>query len=196
MTTTYRYLGYGVTNNKGVAKLDHDAQGNPITHSYTGTGAGKVDIVASLDDSSHISESSIQSEIYELMDCYKMDIGTTSNHSDIWTLNNTDLTRSDEYTTIKEKTVGTTAYCTITNIPLTNYRIEVDVFQVDGNSDEWVLTVLNNDYSSVASANAKLNEWKHISVDVTNVATNSRIRLNTGGTATEMRFKNFQVYPI
>ena len=64
----YRYLGYGITNDKGIAKLEFDENGDPITHSYTGTGAGELDIIASLDDSSKISDSSIQSETYSLWD--------------------------------------------------------------------------------------------------------------------------------
>ena len=56
----YRYLGYGITNEQGIAHLDHDANGDPITHSYTGTGAGELDIIASLDDNTKISESSLQ----------------------------------------------------------------------------------------------------------------------------------------
>ena len=65
----YRYLGYGITNEQGIAHLDHDANGDPITHSYTGTGAGELDIIASLDDQSHISDSSIQSGTYPVLDC-------------------------------------------------------------------------------------------------------------------------------
>lgn len=192
----YRYLGYGVTNEDGIAKLDHDPQGNLLTHSYTGTGAGKVDIVASLDD--EIDDSSLVSETYEVLDCYKYDSGM-SDYNDIWTQGSSNVLIRDssgEYSTIKETTIGTTAFVTITNIPLTDYRIEVDVFQVDGNSNEWFITVLTNDYSSITNANSKLGEWKHISLDLTNIEANSRIRLNTGGTATEMRFKNFQLYPI
>ena len=64
----YRYLGYGITNEQGIATLDHDANGNPIDHSYTGTGAGEIDIVASLDDNTHISDSSLQSEIFVVSD--------------------------------------------------------------------------------------------------------------------------------
>jgi len=64
----YRYLGYGITNEQGIATLDHDANGDPITHSYTGTGAGELDIIASLDDSTKISDSSIQSEPYTVWD--------------------------------------------------------------------------------------------------------------------------------
>ena len=57
--TSYRYLGYGVTNSNGVAHLDHDPQGNPI-NGYTGTGAGEVDVIASTDNP--ISSGSIVSE--------------------------------------------------------------------------------------------------------------------------------------
>lgn len=53
--TTYTYLGYGTTDSNGVAKLDHDANGDAISHSYTGTGAGKIDVVASLEDISDLT---------------------------------------------------------------------------------------------------------------------------------------------
>ena len=58
--TTYKYLGYGVTDENGVAHLDHDANGDPLTHSYTGVGAGEIDVLASLDNP--ITSSSIVSE--------------------------------------------------------------------------------------------------------------------------------------
>lgn len=62
----YRYLGYGTTNSNGVAHLDHDPQGNPI-NGYTGTGAGEIDVVASLDNP--IIDDSIVSEPYPVFDC-------------------------------------------------------------------------------------------------------------------------------
>lgn len=65
----YRYLGYGITDENGIATLDHDSNGDPIDHSYTGTGAGEIDVVASLDDDTEISDSSILSETYEVCDC-------------------------------------------------------------------------------------------------------------------------------
>ena len=138
------------------------------------------------------------SETYEVLDCYKYDSGM-SDYNDIWTQSSQNVLIRDssrEYSTIKETTIGTTAFVTITNIPLTDYRVEVDVFQVDGTQNEWFLTVLKQDYSSVRSADSKLGEWKHISLDLTNIEANSRVRLSTGGTATEMRFKNFKLYPI
>ena len=33
--TTYRYLGWGKTNSDGIAKLDHNSEGQEIEHSYT-----------------------------------------------------------------------------------------------------------------------------------------------------------------
>jgi hypothetical protein len=80
----YKYLGYGVTNSKGKAKLDHDKNGDPITHSYTGTGAGELDIIASLDNPSTISDSSIQSEIYSLLDAIFVDYGVTGKKNSNW----------------------------------------------------------------------------------------------------------------
>ena len=56
-----RYLGYGYTNSQGIAKLEYDADGEPLTHSYTGVGAGKLDIVA--------ESGSLQSESYAIYDC-------------------------------------------------------------------------------------------------------------------------------
>ena len=75
MTATYNYLGYGVTDENGKAKLSYDSTGTPIDHSYTGTGAGEVDIVASLDNT--ISEESIISNTYKLIDAKILDPCTT-----------------------------------------------------------------------------------------------------------------------
>ena len=78
----YRYLGYGITDENGIAKLDHDAQGNAIEHSYTGVGAGKIDIVASLDD--EIDEGSLVSETYEILDCLFLDSGAYATKNTNW----------------------------------------------------------------------------------------------------------------
>ena len=84
MTTVYRYLGYGTTDSNGVAKLDHDANGDAISHSYTGTGAGEVDVVGSTDAPADISDSSFQSETYEVLDCMWYDDCTVSTHNTNW----------------------------------------------------------------------------------------------------------------
>ena len=55
---SYRLVGTGVTDSNGVA-----------TCNYTGSGKGEVDFVASLDNATDISESSLQSKTYEVYDC-------------------------------------------------------------------------------------------------------------------------------
>ena len=78
---SYRYLGYGTTDSNGIAKLDHDANGNAISHSYTGIGAGKIDIVASLD--STITSNSIVSDVMSFLDakyiCSANNLNVSSN---------------------------------------------------------------------------------------------------------------------
>ena len=74
----YIYKGYGVTDSNGVAHLDHDANGNPINHSYTGVGAGEIDVVASLDNP--VSSGSIVSEPYELWDTLLYDDATSTGY--------------------------------------------------------------------------------------------------------------------
>ena len=136
-----------------------------------------------------------QSETYEVLDCYKADTGMTD-YSDIWTVAQATLSRDGDYSTLTESTTGTTGVLVLGNIPFASYRIECDVFQIDGTKNEWFLTVLKNDYSSITSRDMVLGEWTHIVCDLNNIETNSRIRLNTGGTCTTLRFRNFKLYPI
>ena len=168
--------------------VDTNANGLSI-HTYTGSGSGKVELTAKI--------GSVVSGTLPVFDCYKYDEGleATGHHNDIWTIQNGSLNRDTEYSILKESTVGTTLVCGIRNIPFKNYRVEGDVYQVDGTQDEWCLNVLKEDYTTITSADAKLGEWKHISLDLNNIAPNSKVRLNTGGSCTELRFKNFMLYP-
>ena len=127
----YRYLGYGITNDKGIAKLEFDANGNPIDHSYTGTGAGELDIIASLDDNEHISDSSLQSETYTVLDCIFMDYKSDGTHNtNYYKSNNATVTSSDGEITV---------YATATGMYISNQVITGDfeaIFQcknVNGN---------------------------------------------------------------
>ena len=79
---SYRYLGYGITDSNGEAKLEYDENGNHLDHSITGTGAGELDIVASLDNP--IGSGSIVSEIYAVTDYNKLDTGIQGTASNIW----------------------------------------------------------------------------------------------------------------
>ena len=64
-----RLIGTGITNSQGVAIMNKDAQGNPIT-GYTGVGAGRLQIVA--------ESGTLQSETYELYDCMFYDDGVST----------------------------------------------------------------------------------------------------------------------
>ena len=83
---TYVYLGYGTTDSNGIAKLDHDANGDAISHSYTGTGAGEIDVIGSTDAPADIGDGSLQSEIYEVLDAIFYDDGLVNPNSN-WDCN-------------------------------------------------------------------------------------------------------------
>ena len=74
--TSYRYLGYGVTDSNGVAHLKKNAKDQDID-GYTGVGAGEIDIIASLDNP--IVDGSIVSETYEVIDGTFKDTATLHN---------------------------------------------------------------------------------------------------------------------
>ena len=114
--TNYRYLGYGVTNENGVAHLEYDEDGEPLTHSYTGVGAGEIDVLASLDNP--IVEGSIVSVPCNVLDCLKYDGCTISNHNDIWDTSDPNLTfeRKTDYTSIKQKVTTSRATTYLKNI--------------------------------------------------------------------------------
>lgn len=55
MVTKRKYIGYGITNNKGIATLDYDANGDSITPSgYLGHGNGVINLETEMHDDSSI----------------------------------------------------------------------------------------------------------------------------------------------
>ena len=64
-----RLIGTGVTNSQGIATMNKDPNGNTIT-GYTGTGAGKLQIIAVSGD--------VQSSEYELIDAKILQTGKTT----------------------------------------------------------------------------------------------------------------------
>ena len=214
MTATYIYLGYGVTDSNGKAKLEYDAQGNPLTHSYTGTGAGKVDIVASLD--SEITGSSLVSETYSLMDCLFYQDGTTEPPSNTWVLNKFTPTYGSDGTTLtstefatcfaNKKGTSTTVFdwdspvsieFYITNITSTNADIQIydntnnctrsfNVLGITGNNQVKILVESDKIRYFVDGVEKTPQQW-NVSVDT------FRVGLRGTGTIT---FKDFMIYPI
>lgn len=128
-----RYLGYGYTNAQGVAKLEYDADGEPLTHSYTGVGAGKIDIVA--------ESGTLQSESYTIIDAILSDINGVGN-IDYTNPTSATISRSSGYTSITASTVGTVSYCNISTNHSSAYNfkdiggfaVEFDLLEYTGDS--------------------------------------------------------------
>ena len=124
-------MGYGVTDENGVAKLDHDMDGNTLTHSYTGVGAGRIDLLASIDDPDNVSysgEGTLVSEIYGVLDCIKYDKGTSNVHNDIW--DRTEIVRGDNYTTL-QSTNGARTFNFMSLTDSSNLKIKFKLWNTD-----------------------------------------------------------------
>lgn len=151
----YKYLGYGVTDSNGVAKLDHDAEGQELQHSYTGIGAGEIDVVASLDNP--VSQGSIVSGTYNVLDCVSYDAGIygDSNTRDVYYYTN-GLTR-----TVETDGSGTTFSVTNGNSSALNFWgtsdgtpciIEMDIVSMDSS-----LTLYGRDNITLESTSISIN---------------------------------------
>lgn len=206
----YKYIGYGVTDENGVAKLDHDTEGNPLTHSYTGTCAGEVDVVASLDNP--VLEGSIVSETYELYDCLMKDIGTSANPTNIYA-NTTYLNRTSEYTQITDN--GTDTTFIQTNMFSGDICIELDAYvNVADNNPVFAITDGGTVRNQLTQENLNLpdNTWIHYKIQIKDnnivwstdynsqtktgtLTTYNRFRFRKGVGET-LNYKNLMFYPI
>lgn len=153
--TSYRYLGYGVTNSNGVAHLDHDPQGNQID-GYTGTGAGEVDVIASTDNP--ISSGSIVSETYSVIDAIYNDDGTSDTKANYyWNTNNGSLANNDGRMVMTALNANT-LYCDLRKIADTvkgktvsyqcdvvpnNCEVRLEIYTTSGSANyytDWIST--------------------------------------------------------
>ena len=137
--TVYKYLGYGVTNENGVAKLEYNSEGQKRDHSYTGVGAGEVDVVASLDNP--VDEGSIVSETFTVMDTLMYDTGTDATHN-IWAGDTSNLSRGNEYSTLREAETGTTTRI-VTQLPKGLWFLNMQVRR-DGSTGNFNFEVIHN----------------------------------------------------
>ena len=197
----YKYLGYGETDESGVAHLEYDADGEPLDPvGYTGVGAGEIDFIASLDNP--MTSGSIVSGTLPVFDCYKYDNATLSDHNDIWLIdaNRERVTRYEEYTLLEE-VASSNAQVYFSSIPQGDYKIEFDIYQLDGNNYNTIFQVLDTNWTQTGFGNISqyggtLNNWTHISYDATVTTDNSKFRIMTGAECTKLQFKNFKMYPI
>lgn len=169
--TVYKYLGYGETDESGVAHLEYDADGEPLDPvGYTGVGAGEMDFIASLDNP--IESGSIVSVPYEVLDCgyydeavdgkknenYNLSSGTSSQVS--VSEDGTLIEFDSQYRFYSPTTTGTSYlnrlelngdFCVeITVVETTGFGLNIQ--QLDGNNARrkrlsegvWKLTAQNN----------------------------------------------------
>lgn len=206
----YRYIGQGVTNANGVASIN-----------YTGSGKGKMEVVASTDRP--VSEGSLQSKIYSVLDCYVKDMGTLDDHNDsMWTAQNVTFTpRQAGYTDVVKGTGSSLLYTT--DLPIGSV-IEFEMQQVGGANSNWIFglrqgtTYLGNG-TTLRDMGANVGEWVRIRIELKDdgyaIATNlddpsktDQVN-NTAYTSdpkfafwlsdnaiTDLYFRNFKVYPI
>jgi len=127
----YRYLGSGTTDSNGRATL-----------TYTGVGAGEVDIVASLDNP--ITSDSLKSNVIPVMDGNFADVGLLGNCNDTgWSYSTTNLSRvrGTNGTTLTNNSGASRPYAV--NKPETtadlydwfgSYIVEFDIVEHTGNT--------------------------------------------------------------
>jgi len=150
----YRYIGQGVTNANGVASIK-----------YTGSGKGKMEVVASTDRP--IIDSSLQSEPYNVWDCLMYDGGTINNHNDsIWASTWLSyINRGDEYSTIERQGNEALPYITITG----DICIEFDIMTTMSGAGQ-LLSVRNGSTTLKAITGSDCggvtNTWKHIKMTI------------------------------
>ena len=153
---SYVYLGYGTTNSEGVAHLDHDADGEPIDHSYIGVGAGEIDVLASLDNP--IVEGSIVSEIYEILDCLFVDFGANTNW---YNGGGFTVTPSDDGKTLQVDTVSSAYYnANMTSSPSPNFDvntcIEFDVENAGSGFSIYLRNGSDRPYKAIPTGNSHI----------------------------------------
>lgn len=197
----YKYLGWGITNENGVAKLDHDANGDEIQHSYTGVGAGEIDVVASLDKP--IVDGSIVSETFVVLDTLyhdEMTSDTTNNYSKlscslVFNTDNLLATRTaDGDCFIEIEPTGNL----LNNHLGKTVKFECEIIQATANVKLRIFQLINGSWNFIESSAKSTGNLEISSASISNSATRVRYRLfladlGTNGTCS---FKNFRVYPI
>ena len=194
----YRYLGYGTTDSNGIAKLDHDDTGSSIAHSYTGTGAGEIDVVASLDE--EIVEGSIVSEIFVIDDCYWIEQSSTI--EGMYITNGATLTLDNGLFNLKKDASNSYFYLNIprTSLPISDFKgktmtVKTDVTSLTGS--QFRIALFYHDGSSWSASVTKdiySTGLLEQSIEIPSNATQVRIRYDImGNTGNDVDFKDFRI---
>ena len=220
--TNYVYLGYGTTDSTGKAKLDHDANGDAISHSYTGTGAGEIDVVASLDKP--ITEGSVVSTPYPVLDCIFMDYKSDgTKNTDYYKSNNATVTSSDGEITV----YGTATGMYISNQVITgDFEAILECKNVNGNgvrigffdtntlsfNKSRKIIITNSDYNYLkfkrisgawtVQRSTDGETWTTLSNYDTSTLTSENcyfgvhVQIPSGSDERRITYKNLKIYPI
>ena len=220
MVTKRKYIGYGITNNKGIATLDYDANGDSISPSgFLGNGRGLINLEAEMHD-----DNSVVTEPYNVWDTLVYDEGLEAegHHNDVWSgyQSGATLTRTPTHSVLKETGSGNViARLTIDGIAYDfseEYGIEFDLKQVDGAYNGQIIDLRNRldgtqpSFVTFSHLGVYDRDWHHIRItslstgitvqaDNNNPYTATRyphhiFGLWTGSDMTELHFKNFKVY--
>ena len=212
----YRYLGYGTTDSNGEAKLEYDENGNHLDHSITGTGAGELDIVASLDKP--ISSGSIVSETYEVLDCLVYDDGisdpkkttfiksangtvtigsdgTTFKSSSNATYRNTTLITGDFEIVFQASLTGSVRIGVQTGSDLGYQQSKFNYYDVS----DYYFKLKRVGSTITAQYSTDGVNWNNRSLETNNVADNDcyfLFSIETTGTERTITYKDLKIYPV
>ena len=213
---SYRYLGYGVTNENGVAKLEYNSEGQKRDHSYTGVGAGEVDVVASLDNP--VSSGSIVSGTYEVLDCLVYDDGisdpkkttfiksangtvtigsdgTTFKSSSNATYRNTTLITGDFEIVFQASLTGSVRIGVQTGSNLGYQQSKFNYYDVS----DYYFKLKRVGSTITAQYSTDGVNWNNRSLETDNVADNDcyfLFSIETTGTERTIIYKDLKIYPI
>lgn len=205
-----RLLGTATTNSQGVAVL---------SNAYTGSGAGKIDVVVTTD----IDGSIVVSQPSIVHDCIKYDKGNTANT--IWTTGNNNNAQLDlvdnSYRKLSEITTGTDAWvylkidhqCALefdVKLTSTNYGAKFFQFGQSANANtkgedsllqplqngDWHHIKLTFDNGVASMSSPETSTTKSISISNYDASSDMYFRFRTISDVTEISFKEFEYYPI
>ena len=204
----YRLLGSATTDSNGRA-----------THTYTGVGAGEIDVVASLDNP--ISSGSLQSGTFPVLDCLFRDGGVTgdSNYTAFKNYSSFNPQVFDDGTVITNSSSSNVYYLANTGdssdeydfIP--SYVMEFDIVSATGTLGNQYITLLeyqgspknkslsslsisDNCHLKVTVTGTQVIYQKDDNTPITETYSTSKTRIGLILNNTTLKYKNFVIYPI
>jgi len=165
-----RLIGTGVTNSQGIATMNKDPSGTTIT-GYTGTGAGKLQIIA--------VSGNIQSTEYELIDAKLLQTGKTTGWYNttltlegnrlVWVYNSSTNQYAGVRGTNLQGLIGTTF----------NVQVKIQSEKSVGLAVYYQDNTISYDWNNVALTRIDDTDTHELTATVPDTATNIWVRLQT-----------------